>query len=258
MIPLARPALEHALEGRLDAATQMIAGPDLAKSARTRWRAERTIKNELRAVLASAAHRASFCMYCHESRGTDIDHFEPIHHNPLRAFAWTNHLLACGYCNQQAKREQFPTDPGTGQPLLLDPFTDDAANHMTLAPSGAFVSFDSSGDAVIAVLRLNERRELIRARLCSWSTVVRIFSEAAQVGHLTDRDKEDLQFLPVVDAYHYFAHDCAAGALKDKGVSEQVEDFARSVITDLQAAFPMCGLERAAPDTRPRGFQAGS
>ena len=62
----------------------------------------------------------AFCMYCYESRGTDVDHFVLIARDPMLTFEWNNHILACGYCNQQAKREIFPTDR-SGHPLRLDP-----------------------------------------------------------------------------------------------------------------------------------------
>ena len=50
------------------------------------------------------------CMYCLDSLGTDIDHFEPKSRRPLRTFCWHNHLLACSRCNSNYKREEYPCD----------------------------------------------------------------------------------------------------------------------------------------------------
>ncbi|MET7898836.1 hypothetical protein [Streptomyces mirabilis] len=43
---------------------------------------------------ARIAHGAVRCMYCDDSRGTDIDHVHPLAVAPLRAFVGDNHLLA--------------------------------------------------------------------------------------------------------------------------------------------------------------------
>jgi hypothetical protein len=105
-------------------------------------------------------------MYCDDSRGTDIDHFEPLDRAPLRAFEWPNHLLACSYCNSNAKREQYPVDRVTGACLLVDPTADDPADHLELLLStGAYAAVANSakGEATIEVFGLN-RPELVKGR----------------------------------------------------------------------------------------------
>ncbi|BCJ44689.1 hypothetical protein GCM10010168_15020 [Actinoplanes ianthinogenes] len=186
--------------------------------------------------------RPAFCMYCHESRGTDVDHYEPIKRDPLRTFEWPNHLLACSYCNQQAKQEAFPLD-SAGTPLLLDPAADDAADHMTLASTGVFIELTARGAETIAVLGLNRRPELVQARLVSWRGVIRVFEQAARAGDaLTADDLEDLRFLPVVDAFHHFAHDVAAGRLGLKGVRPALTAYARNKLSVISGVFPGCRL----------------
>ncbi|WP_258947019.1 HNH endonuclease [Lentzea californiensis] len=97
------------------------------------------------------------CMYCGESRGTDVDHFEPIVRNPLRTFDWLNHLLACSSCNSHQKGKQFPVDED-GSPLLIDPTAEDPFDHLLLALSiGVYSPLTTKGESTIKVLGLNER-----------------------------------------------------------------------------------------------------
>ncbi|SDL19645.1 hypothetical protein SAMN04488074_109251 [Lentzea albidocapillata subsp. violacea] len=96
-------------------------------------------------------------MYCGESRGTDIDHFDPIARNPLRAFDWLNHLLACSTCNSHQKRDRFPVDED-GNPLLVDPTSEDPFDHLLLTLSlGIYSPLTPKGKATIEVCGLNDR-----------------------------------------------------------------------------------------------------
>jgi hypothetical protein len=181
-------------------------------------------------------------MYCYESRGTDVDHFVPIARDPVRTFDWDNHILACGYCNQQAKKENFPVDPA-GRPLLLDPSVDDSADHMTLASTGQFIDLTPQGRETIEVLGLNARSELVEARYRSWRGVIRVFAQAAGEARSIDTDDlEDLRFLPVVDAFHHFAHDVATGRLAHKAVAPEVARHALHSHSVLKSVFRGCRL----------------
>ncbi|GAA3577327.1 hypothetical protein GCM10022419_068180 [Nonomuraea rosea] len=102
-------------------------------------------------------------MYCSDSRGTDVDHFEPIKLSPFRTFDWMNHLLACSSCNSNAKRDLYPVD-SVGAPLLIDPTVDDPFDHLRLILStGAYRWNTSKGQATIEVFQLN-RADLRRGR----------------------------------------------------------------------------------------------
>lgn len=102
-------------------------------------------------------------MYCEDSLGTDIDHFEPIAVAPLRAFDWLNHLLACSHCNSNQKRDAYPRDGGGG-PLLIDPSTEDPAAHLDLLlASGMYLARTPKGEATIRVFGLN-RLDLVQGR----------------------------------------------------------------------------------------------
>jgi uncharacterized protein (TIGR02646 family) len=67
-------------------------------------------------------------MYCHDSRGVDIDHFWPKADYPERAFVWENLLLLCTGCNRR-KGGRFDLDVN-GSPMLLNPTEDDPWDHL--------------------------------------------------------------------------------------------------------------------------------
>ncbi|MEO6082610.1 MAG: HNH endonuclease [Umezawaea sp.] len=121
------------------------------------------VRRPLRKVLAGMAPGIECCMYCGDSQGTDIDHFEPLARNPLRTFDWLNHLLACSTCNSHNKAQRFPLGPD-GMPLLIDPTTEDPFEHLVLTPSlGIYHPLTPKGRATIEVCSLN-RPTLTRGR----------------------------------------------------------------------------------------------
>jgi len=95
------------------------------------------------------------CMYCGDSRGTDIDHFEPIKIAPFRTFDWPNHLLACSSCNSNAKRDAYPCDEH-GKSLLVNPSFEDPSDHLKLTLSvGMYMGITHKGSVTIQVFQLN-------------------------------------------------------------------------------------------------------
>lgn len=134
-----------------------------ADAAREKWNAATAPKKHVRALLEQMAHGPKRCMYCEDSLGTDIDHFEPIALAPLRAFDWSNHLLACSFCNSNAKRQLYPCD-GDGNCLLIDPTVDDPAEHLVLLlASGEYDHLTLKGSETIRVFDLN-RADLVKGR----------------------------------------------------------------------------------------------
>jgi len=243
MIPLTRPALStstlQAMERRTNSINTVV---DKVPQARIEWSAADSVRKTLRAKLSQVTFRAAFCMYCHESRGTDVDHFDPIMRSPLSTFDWNNHVLACSYCNQQAKREQFPVD-GSGSPILINPFSDDSVAHLSLGPSGEYVELSNRGAETIEKLRLNVRRELVIARATSWATVIEIFSRLASGGtSLSTSDVDRLLTLPIVDAFHHFAHYTADAKLERRAVSAFVAAAAVRELPSMRVMFPRCAL----------------
>jgi HNH endonuclease len=157
MIRINRPALPSALASRLQAETTSLGNTvePRQQAARKRWRTTRqTIHQPLFDVLAGAAAGRQRCMYCGDNLGSDIDHFEPIARNPLRTFDWRNHLLACSTCNSQFKRDRFPVDQN-GQPLLIDPTTEDPFDHLRWTWIGEYVPLTDKGAATIETCGLN-------------------------------------------------------------------------------------------------------
>ncbi|MEU6071946.1 HNH endonuclease [Streptomyces sp. NPDC047082] len=115
------------------------------------------------------AHGAWRCMYCDDSLGTDIDHFQPLKLAPLRAFVWANHLLACSNCNSNSKRDQYPL-ASDGTCLLIDPTTEDPADHLVLMlRTGVYGHLTDKGEATIDVFHLN-RPDLVAGRKDAYCT----------------------------------------------------------------------------------------
>jgi hypothetical protein len=154
-------------------------------------------------------------MYCEDSLGTDIDHFEPIAVAPLRAFDWNNHLLACSHCNSNFKRDEYPCD-ASGYSLLVDPSVEDPADHLTLLlASGEYLSRTVKGEETIRVFGLN-RSDLVRGRkaafwnvravLCEWhlhwqageANEAEQFAEALQVSPFSNVARAIGQLAPSV------------------------------------------------------------
>ncbi|MFF2954925.1 HNH endonuclease [Kitasatospora sp. NPDC057965] len=129
-----------------------------ATRARELWKhttVRRNVHAPLRDVLADMAAGRERCMYCGDNQGTDIDHFEPIDRHPMRAFDWTNHVLACSLCNSHLKGAAFPLDDG-GKPLLIDPTAEDPTPHLRLVLAvGQYHPLTPRGEATIDLFDLN-------------------------------------------------------------------------------------------------------
>ncbi|MEU2248821.1 HNH endonuclease [Streptomyces sp. NPDC019224] len=130
----------------------------------------RRVRAGLLATLADMAPGHQRCMYCGDSQGTDIDHFEPKSLAPVRTFEWLNHLLACAYCNSNQKRSRFPRAED-GSPLLLDPTLEDPLAHLRLVlPLCTYKALTPQGEACIDVFGLNSRGVLVDGRRTAYGT----------------------------------------------------------------------------------------
>ncbi|WP_413806641.1 hypothetical protein [Streptomyces sp. OE57] len=135
------------------------------KVARNAWNAADGTRARVATALRTMASGIERCMYCSESLGTAIDHFEPLRLAPHRVFDWYNHLLACSFCNSHAKGGTFPKDIATGEPLIIDPTADEPAHHLRLSlTSGEYHCLTPRGCATIDVFQLN-RGPLRKGRL---------------------------------------------------------------------------------------------
>jgi uncharacterized protein (TIGR02646 family) len=170
VIPIARVSLSADLADKLDDRTRQLKteGADAAR-ARAVWNSARPERAGVRGQLAAMAPGIERCMYCGDNRGTDIDHFEPISHGPIKTFEWLNHLLACSSCNSNEKRSEFPYDTA-GNRLLVDPTAEIPSEHLTLIlSSGEYRSDTVKGEATIRVFNLN-RGDLMRGRQDAFRT----------------------------------------------------------------------------------------
>jgi hypothetical protein len=168
VIPLQRPPLPVELRARLGAQRERLAARERVDvpAAREAWRGARTVRRDIGELLVLMAAGHARCMYCCDSRGTSVDHFEPIMLAPLRAFDWSNHLLACSYCNSNQKRELFPRDEITRECLLVDPTVDPPDRHLRLRlGDGVYRGLTEKGRRTIEVFGLNSRRDLVLGRL---------------------------------------------------------------------------------------------
>lgn len=146
------------------------------------------------------------CMYCGENVGTDVDHFEPLSHAPLRTYDWLNHLLACSRCNSQAKGDTFLRDPH-GDPLLIDPTAEDPHEHLELRlASGRYRGLTPRGIHTIDLLRLN-RSELELGRAGAFIRAVSMLRDShvlSRRGRATEAQKvlAALHEQPFADVFH--------------------------------------------------------
>jgi len=150
-----------------------------------------TIFDEVKRVLDRMCSGARRCAYCEDSAADEVEHVRPKDLYPHVVFAWDNYIYACGPCNgpkgshfavfvagdvapvEVARKPKAPiVPPLDGEPVLIDPRTDDATKLMFLdlretyffVPSAAKGTRDHArADYTIRTLRLN-RDELLRAR----------------------------------------------------------------------------------------------
>jgi 5-methylcytosine-specific restriction endonuclease McrA len=113
------------------------------------WASARGTKTMARVfdVLRSMAGTTARCMFCEDSRGTDIEHFWPRAVHRKRAFRWANFLLACSGCNA-LKGARFPRDLN-GRPLLINPTIENPWDHLHFDHHTGMITakFDTTSNA---------------------------------------------------------------------------------------------------------------
>ena len=122
MRQVARHALPPRVETYLARKQQEI---DAGRPVPPTWESARRTRTMARVaqVLASMSGRRQRCMFCGDSRSTDIEHFWPKRRYPQRVFRWENLLWICTGCNRQ-KGDRLPLDRHR-RPLLIDPTAED-------------------------------------------------------------------------------------------------------------------------------------
>jgi hypothetical protein len=156
-------------------------------------------------ILDVMAHGRRCCNYCSDNLGTDTDHYCPIAEAPLSTFEWTNHLLACSRCNSHSKRGLFPRD-GAGNPLIIDPTSEDPWDHLRLTPStGKYFAITDKGRTTKALLL--DYDILARGRRAAWldaSDHVVAHFKASEVGDAPTALQHQFRLLqrPNLDAFY--------------------------------------------------------
>jgi uncharacterized protein (TIGR02646 family) len=151
-----------------------------------------TIFEEVKRALTQMCSGARRCAYCEDSAADEVEHIRPKDLYPRVVFAWSNYVYACGPCNgpkgshfavfvagadvpiEVARKPKVPiVPPPDGDPVLIDPRTEDATRMMflDLRETFRFIPLASRGtrdhapaEYTIRTLRLNIRDELPRAR----------------------------------------------------------------------------------------------
>ncbi|MFF9566564.1 HNH endonuclease [Streptomyces sp. NPDC014685] len=175
----------------------------------------RHVRDGLLATLADMAPGHQRCMYCGDSQGTDIDHFEPKSLAPTRTFEWLNHLLACAYCNSNQKRNAFPRSEEDGSPLLVDPTLEDPLDHLRLVlPLCTYKGLTPQGEACIDVFGLNSRGVLVDGRRTAYETA----KQSIELWRIaTDRGQHDRAAKVVRVAWDRPLADVLAGMFHQSG-----------------------------------------
>jgi len=107
---------------------------------RRTWENARKTKTmrKVAALLARLSGRRQRCMFCEDSRGTQIDHFWPMSPYTEKAFVWENLLWICSGCNR-IKGNRFDLDHH-GEPLLIDPTAEDPWEFLFFDPDTGIIT----------------------------------------------------------------------------------------------------------------------
>ncbi len=181
------------------------------------------------------------CAYCEVSLARfdwDVEHYRPkgrVKERPDHpgyywlAYAWSNLLPSCTFCNQNRKErptfddptpgetggklDQFPvedeatraTDPAHDltleRPLLLDPAAENPAEHLGYDPTGRMFALANSkkGETSIRVFRLNLRR--LRAERAKTLRIVREAMEASASARQRGEEEAAAAFMAIVGSF---------------------------------------------------------
>lgn len=125
------------------------------------------------------------CMYCVDSHGSDIDHFWPKSRYADKAFDWENMLLSCTECGR-LKGSQFPLEHD-GQPLLVNPCTDDPWLHIDFDPDTGNLTarYDpatglpsAKGERTVQILQLDRREGMAAGYRRTYLRILRCVHDA--------------------------------------------------------------------------------
>ena len=162
------------------------------KNRQERFRFDISLLRDVRPDLMKVSHGK--CAYCESLLGVasqgDVENFRPkagarglntseyaSAHYWWLAYEWNNLLMSCQICNQKYKRDYFPLaderlrasigakgdDLLLEQALLIDPCSENPAEHLQFTAKGIVADLSPKGKVTIEILGLN-RTELVDRR----------------------------------------------------------------------------------------------
>jgi HNH endonuclease len=168
MRPIERRELSLASRRALWKRTGLCSDSESARDEWTRFRG--TVDGKaIVDVLKTMSGPGERCFFCADSRGTDIDHYNPIASSFRLTFSWPNLLLVCAACNR-AKSTQPPIRDGVR--ILLDPTRDDPWSHLVyVMPTGLLAprfygdsSVDRMGEITLEILDILNHEAITEGR----------------------------------------------------------------------------------------------
>ncbi len=179
--------------------------------------ADPTVKDQLK---ADQHNKCAFCDRFRNGDFGDVEHYRPKGaytdtngqiHTPAYywlAYEWSNLMLSCSECNRSHKKTRFPLqdeatrniasrDITNEQPLLINPYIDDPAKHLTFArhiakPTVHESSEDPKGRCTIETLGLNTRKDLVEQRRNRWEEYNGIVNVIKRIQENNIDDSEEI------------------------------------------------------------------
>ncbi|MFJ1707865.1 HNH endonuclease [Kitasatospora sp. NPDC088346] len=131
------------------------------------------------------------CMYCGQNLADHIDHYVPVHSDPMKAFMWLNYLLACSTCNSRFKKGIHEVD-SVGVPMLVNPTAEDPFVHLHLIlDTGEYFGISDRGEYTVRTCGLNseKRPDARRHALELMSLAIGQWMNARVEGALAEMDR---------------------------------------------------------------------
>ncbi len=189
--------------------------------------------DERRKTLAEMAAGNERCMYCEDSAGADIEHFRPKSLYPFYAYKWPNYLIACGRCNSNYKRDEFPLDENNA-PLLIDPTSENPRDHLGLSlMTGKIITLSRKGRESARVYGL-ERKELERGRAANKTAFEALLEK---YGRAREHGKEN-EAERVKQAVLEMPHSSVFAAMIDTALDDNADLFLSRECLDVIEKHP--------------------
>lgn len=156
------------------------------------WKGARQTKSmgKVLATLHSMTGNRQRCMYCLDSHGSDIEHFQPKAVYPGHMYQWANLLLCCTHCGR-LKGDQFPLAGGSA--LLVDPTKENPWDSLDFDPVTGNIcarfdvqlnTWSAKGEKTVEVLQLDKREALSAGYLQTLGRLSRIVKAAIDAGDI--------------------------------------------------------------------------